>query len=185
MWQSPEVQSEGVRGVSSPQCDQEAERQPGTCREWGGGEAEPRGRLPRTCSSSRSAGSAWLGTSSVSISDITLTFPFTISSSLRSFPICNTQWALLGEAAAGAPAAQGTEPGSTACPAGTPSRLPGHSPAPRSPWWACSHPHSPLTEVLPTVTISALRRPLGRKTPRVDVALSAAGGLQPLPGAPA
>lgn len=56
------------------------------------------GRLLLTCSSSRSAGSAWVGTSSVSISDITLTFPLTISSSLRSFPIWNTRLAPLREA---------------------------------------------------------------------------------------
>lgn len=44
-----------------------------------------------TCSSSRSEGSAWDGTSSVNISDITFVFPFTTSSSLRSFPICKSQ----------------------------------------------------------------------------------------------
>lgn len=53
---------------------------------WGGGRLNL-GVCLLTCSSSRSAGSASVGTSSVSISDITLTFPLTISSSLRSFPI--------------------------------------------------------------------------------------------------
>lgn len=40
-----------------------------------------------TCRSSRSEVSACPGTSSVNISDITFTFPFTTSNSLRSFPI--------------------------------------------------------------------------------------------------
>lgn len=70
-----------------------------------------------------------------------------------------------------------------------PSRLLSHSPALRGLCWAAPNPRGPLTEVLPTVTISKLGS-LVQGMPkavelRVNAPQSTAGRRQHLPGPPA